>query len=97
MAISGLVVTLAEDPVGVSALTALAADSRLTLGDRYGQRIALVAETPSARDDHDLFDQLRQRPGIVQVDVTFVHLDASPEYCDCAPQSQSAEDSHAHH
>lgn len=97
MAISGLVITLAENPAGAAALSALASDLRLTLGERFGQRVALVAETPSARNDHDLFDQLRELPGITQVDVTYVHLDTNPGYCDHAPHSQSVEDLHAHH
>ncbi|MBM4100722.1 MAG: hypothetical protein FJ256_00465 [Phycisphaerae bacterium] len=97
MAISGLVVTLADDPLGETALAALTADSRLTVGERFGQRLALVAETPCARDDHDLFDELRQLPGVTHVDVAYVRLDTDPDHCDHAPQGTSAKETHAHH
>lgn len=79
MAISGLVVTLAEDDAAADAtVTQLRADTRLTLGDRFGRRLALVADTPSIHADRDLWDELRETPGITNVDVTFVHLDTDP-------------------
>lgn len=78
MAISGLVVTLVNDSTGESALARLASDPRLTLGSRFGHRVAVVAETPGVGDDRALMDDLRDTPGIAAVDVTFVHLDESP-------------------
>lgn len=76
LAISGLVLTLVEDVAAADrAMTALSRDPRVTVGERYGRRIALVAETPDAASDQSLFDELRMMPGIEHVDVTFVGLD----------------------
>lgn len=96
MAISGLVVTLAEDPAGAAALTVLKSEPRLTLGERFGRRVAVVAETPSARDDRELFDELRAMPGITQVDVTYVHLDTEPAVSELSQQGPLVEEPRAH-
>lgn len=96
MAISGLVVTLSEDPAGAAALAVLKSEPRLTLGERFGRRIAVVAETPSARDDRELFDELRGTLGITQVDVTFVHLDTEPAASEHTDRSWTVEEPHAH-
>lgn len=96
MAISGLVVTLSEDPAGAAALTVLNSEPRLTLGERFGRRVAVVAETPSARDDRELFDELRAMPGITQVDVTYVHLDPEPAVSGVCRQGPLVEEPHAH-
>jgi hypothetical protein len=95
MSISGLVVTLAdEDVTAESAVTTLRADARLTLGERFGRRLAIVADTSSVHDDRVLWDELREMPGVVHVDVTFVHLDADlPED---QRQDEPAEDHRAH-
>ena len=95
MAISGLVVKLAENDSAGVALARLAADASLTLGERFGHRLAVVAETPDAGSDRDLFDELCAKPGIVHVDVTFVHLD---EGTDAASELNKGrvEDQHAH-
>lgn len=76
MAVSGLVVTLAQDPaLAEASLAALVRDARLTLGERFGRRLSLVAETPGPREDRQLCDDLRAMPGVVHVDVTFVGFD----------------------
>jgi hypothetical protein len=76
MAISGLVVTLIEDAsIADQAIRRLSADSRLSLGDRAGWRVPLVAETPSAASDAQLWAELLATPGIKSVDVTFVSID----------------------
>jgi len=95
MAISGLVVKLAEDDDAGAALARLAADSRITLGERFGNRLAVVAETSNVQADRDLFDELSAMPGIVHVDVTFVHLG---ENTDAGMESNKGdvEDQHAH-
>ncbi|MFO0836539.1 MAG: hypothetical protein U0638_16350 [Phycisphaerales bacterium] len=82
MAVSGIVVTLSDDRgLAKAALESLSTDPRLTLGERFDRRLAAVAETPSVRDDRDLWDDLNALPGVVRVDVTFVALDepASPD------------------
>jgi hypothetical protein len=78
MAISGLVVTIVEGPAGGSALAALAADPRVTVGERFDRRVAVLAETPGARDDYSLIDDLLAIPGVVSVDIACVHLDETP-------------------
>lgn len=96
MAISGLVVTLSDDTAAAEALSALTLDPRLTLGERFGRRVAVVAETASAHDDRELFDELRGMPGITQVDVTFVHLDAVPAAREHSDRNRPVEEQHAH-
>ena len=79
MAISGLVVTLADDDAAADAAVArMGADPRLTLGDRFGHRLAVVVDTPSVDADRALWDELRQMSGVTFVDVTFVYLDTDP-------------------
>ena len=76
MAISGLMVTLcAGAREAEQALRALSTDRRLTLGERVERRLAIVAETPSAEHDAELWNDLRALPGIENVDVTFVSVD----------------------
>jgi hypothetical protein len=97
MAISGLVVTLAEDDAAAdAAVTMLEGDPRLTLGERFGRRLALVADTPSVHADRALWDELRGNPGITNVDVTFVHLDAEPASSEDQGQDTPVEDHRAH-
>jgi len=88
MAISGLVVTLAEDAaIAESAAASLGRDARLTVGDRFGRRLAVVAETPDVASDRDMIDELRMMPGVVYVDVTFVGgLDAKDSQRDASKQ-----------
>lgn len=75
MSISGLIITLQDAPLAERAIAALARDARLTLGERYGNRIVAVAETPGVDTDRALWDDLRATPGVEYVDVTFVSLD----------------------
>lgn len=76
MAISGLMVTLCADADATEqALRALSCDRRLTLGERVGRRLAVVADTPSADRDAELWNDLHALPGIESVDVTFVSVD----------------------
>lgn len=97
MAISGLVVTLADDETAAAgALAALGADPRLTLGERFGRRLAIVADTPSVHADRALWDELRGTPGVTYVDVTFVHLDTHPASSDDQGQDKPVEDHRAH-
>jgi hypothetical protein len=79
MAISGLVVTVSDDGSAAAALEILSNDPRLVVGERFGRRVAVVAETPGVAADRELWDELRTTPGITHVDVTFVHLDRDVE------------------
>lgn len=75
MAISGLVVTVCEGAAGDAAAGALAADKRVTIGPRFGDQIAIVAETLGVQADRELCEALRAIPGVRHVDVSFIHLD----------------------
>lgn len=76
MAVSGIVVTLSEDSaLAAAALGALRADGRLTLGERFGARVAAVAENAGVAEDGAMWDDLHALPGVERVDVTFVALD----------------------
>lgn len=79
MAISGLVLTLGDDARGIEALERLARDPRLTLGDRFGSRLAVVAETNGIEADRDLWDDLRALPGVLSVELSFVQFDEESE------------------
>lgn len=88
MAISGLNLLLSHDENQArAALDAITRDSRLTLGPRFGRRIALVAETSGADADADLWRDLHAAPGVVSVEVTFISVDAGRE---TGPDAQPA-------
>lgn len=94
MAISGLVVTLKPDAdEAARALAIMASDRRLTIGDRFGHKVALVAETEGVGADRDLWDDLRGTPGVEFVDVTFIALDA-PGSEGVATVEHTEEDAH---
>lgn len=95
MSISGLVVTLSDDRAADTALASLAADPRLTIGEQFGRRLAIVAETPGVASDRELWDELRGTSGITNVDVTFVHLDPVPGETHNPGRERSAEVDHA--
>lgn len=81
MTISALVVTV--DPRSLQpALVRLASDHRLTIGERVGNRIPVVAETASAMAGDALYRELREGDGIWAVDVVMV--DFSGEQDDAA-------------
>ncbi len=96
MSISGLVLTLSDGAAADAALATLSADPRITVGERFGRRLAVVADTASVESDRDLWDQLRGNPGITNVDVTFVHLDEPPVANDNMNRDGPVEDKHAH-
>lgn len=96
MSISGLVLTLSNDSRGEAALSALAGDPRLTVGERFDRRVAVVAATPSVESDRQLWEDLRSIPGIAFVDVTYVHLDEQNAADENFGHNQRAEDQHAH-
>jgi hypothetical protein len=86
MAISGLVVTLSDKFSEEAMRASLATDERLTVGECFDGRVALVAETPSVEADRALWEDLWSMPGVRHVDVTYVYLEG---------ESQSQEDPHA--
>jgi hypothetical protein len=79
MPISGLLITLTDDPkASNAAMSELRADPRLVLGDRRGPLLPLVADTPDREEDQSLWRQLNEHDGIVKVDVVFVHIEDEP-------------------
>jgi hypothetical protein len=80
MPISGLVITLDEDPSArTHALEVLARDPRLALGVPFGARLPAVAESPSANEAEELVRALADEPGIVFVDVVSVDISLDEE------------------
>ena len=76
MSVSGLVVTLEDDEArAAEAHARIERDPRLTVGERVGRRVPVVAQTESPEEDRTLWDALRAMAGIAHVDVTFVAFD----------------------
>ncbi|MBS0198697.1 MAG: hypothetical protein JSR77_18270 [Planctomycetes bacterium] len=76
-------------------MTLLTSDRRLSVGERFGRRIAVIAETPSAEADRSLWDELCAMPGVEFIDVAYVGLDdqAAPH---SPPLATPKEGTHAH-
>jgi hypothetical protein len=90
MAISGLVITLSENESAAhAALMSLESDPRLTMGECFGHRVAIVAETSSPDADQALWEALRSHPGIVNVDVAFVEVDAGTQHAEPAASTSA--------
>ena len=95
MAISGLVLTLTDDPAGqAQAILSLAAMPELELGDLTGMRLPVVAETPHQGADRDLFERLQAMPGVLYADVAYVWFEPDADAAvDLAGEPASAPDS----
>jgi len=75
MSISGLVVTLTADADRADdTIRRLRAEPWLELGPRSGQRLAIVAETGSTRDDRELLERVAAVPGVLSAHVVFVQV-----------------------
>lgn len=73
---SGLVITLSDDPSqAAEALRDLAASGPVTLGEVRGSLRAAVLETTGPKAAHDWHDRAAAVPGVVGVEVVFVHWD----------------------
>ncbi|MCU0658318.1 MAG: hypothetical protein MUF64_24575 [Polyangiaceae bacterium] len=73
MMISGLVVTLAEDPRQQTlALDALRRDARIQLGEGAGRKLPVVVETTTAEESTALVEALGCAAGVDFVDVIYV-------------------------
>lgn len=76
MVTSALVVTLEDDAqAACAAVDALAADGRLTLGERIGVRLPVVAETKGLGAAEALAEELLALEGVFAVDVVLVDFD----------------------
>ncbi|MCO4763846.1 MAG: hypothetical protein KC502_20200 [Myxococcales bacterium] len=76
MAISGLVLTLSNDDTDrAAALAVLSNMTCLELGERAGNRLPVVADTPDRRADRDLFERLGRITGVTFAEVAYVWFD----------------------
>lgn len=75
MSISSLVIDAATDEHGRQALASIAGDPRFTLGPSYGNRHAVVIDTPSVAEDTDAFAWLSNLPGVRLVTLVRAYLD----------------------
>jgi nitrate reductase NapAB chaperone NapD len=76
MTISGLLITLAEDPqASDAAISALEADPRIDVGERNGSYLPLVTDTPGEQESRRLWDKLNELAGVINVNLVFTDLD----------------------
>ena len=76
MPISGLILTLADQPQEAEqALRDLAGDKRFELGPRTGQRQPVTLATQDSAEDKDCWHWLQSHPGIGFVDVACVFFE----------------------
>jgi len=73
MPISGLVLTLIDEPAArARALEALSAEPRVTLGQEFGARLAVVTETATLGESRDLAESLIDIEGVALLEVVMV-------------------------
>ena len=76
MPVSGLILTLADDPVRADAVIAdLFGDERFELGERLGLRQPVTLTTDDRDEDKACWDWLQSHPAIAFVDVACVFFD----------------------
>lgn len=75
---SGLVITFADGAPGAAARRDLATGP-FTLGESRGGQQAAVLETTGPKAAHDWHDWAAGRPGVVGVEVVFVHWDGAEQ------------------
>lgn len=77
MTVSGLVLTLSEDPIDRGrALDALVADQRVICGEAQGLRLPVVTETDTPEASEALCESLGRIPGVLFVDVVSIAFNA---------------------
>ncbi len=73
MPISGLVVSLASDPLlRDSALAAIRQELRIEIGTIKLHKMAIVVDTQSTDEDKQIWEWLNTLPGVTFVDVALV-------------------------
>jgi hypothetical protein len=79
MPISGLVVTLTDNPVlQQAALAAMREHPALELGERSCNQFALVVESAGEEEDRLIWEWLHALPGVAMVVIAFIHFDDEP-------------------
>lgn len=77
---SGLVIALSDDPPqAAEALRDLIASGSVTFGAVRGPFQAAVLETTGPKAAHDWHDRAAALPGVVGIEVVFVHWDESEQ------------------
>ena len=75
MSISGLVITLTDDPAeALAALTRVRVDGRFELGERHRHVVPVVLQAASDIDAQEAVAWLSQLQGVRKVDVAYVKL-----------------------
>lgn len=73
---SGLVITFSDDPVeAAAAIRELSSSESITFGEIQGSSRAAVLETTGPKAAHDWHDRAAALPGVLGVEVVFVHWD----------------------
>jgi hypothetical protein len=73
MPVSGLVVSLRDDPKSrAQALAAISQQTQITMGEVEQNRVAIVVDTTSTQEDKRLWDWLGSLPGVSLLEVAFV-------------------------
>ena len=76
MPISGLVITLDSDESAAQRVSDdIRARSSFELGERQSHRLPAVLETPDRAADKREWEWLNALPGVMHVDVVFIHFD----------------------
>ncbi len=83
MAITGLVLTLSDDPEErARALERLESEPAVTLGESSGARYPVVVDTPSSREDRDVFQRLSVTEGVRLVELVCANFEDSEDGSD---------------
>lgn len=76
MPISGLVITFSQPVALCQQTTDLLRDhNALELGEVNGNKLAVVVETISKKQDQEIWDWVRQLPMVADVSIAFIGLD----------------------
>jgi len=73
MAISGIVITLADPGDATSLIPQLSSQPEVTVGEQRGRRLALVLEVADGHDEAAV-DRIRLLPGVVDVSIAAIHF-----------------------
>ncbi len=93
MPISGLVITFNAGAADrEQAIAALRVQPAIEIGEASDNKLAIVVETFSKRDDQEIWDWLHQLPAVSMVQVAFVGFED-----DDVPDKPVGHDSHAKH
>ena len=80
MPVSGLVISLSEEPdLQAEALAAIGYRSEITMGVLEANQLAVVLDTPSSHQDKLLWQWLNSLPGVSLVEVAFVGFETPAE------------------